>query len=128
MIPGLKKLVDAVHAHGGTIGFQLDHGGRQSPSKILGQAPLAPSRQGRDPVSLNKPVPMDESQILEAIEAFVAAAQRARKSGANALQLHAAHGYLINEFLSPFFNVPYEAPVTRITGNVCRSRDRCCRI
>ncbi|MCB2148330.1 MAG: NADH:flavin oxidoreductase [Deltaproteobacteria bacterium] len=104
MIPGLKKLADAVHAHGGTIGFQLAHGGRQSPRRILGQAPLAPSSRGRDPVSLNKPVSMDEHQILESIEAFAAAAKRAHQAGADAVQIHAAHGYLINEFLSPYFN------------------------
>jgi len=104
MIPGLKKVADAVHAHGGKIAFQLAHGGRQCPSQILGQAPLAPSGRGRDPVSLNKPVHMDESQILETIHAFAAAARRAEVAGADAVQIHAAHGYLINEFLSPFFN------------------------
>lgn len=104
MIPGLKKLVDAVHAHDGKMAFQLAHGGRQCSSQILGQAPLAPSGRGRDPVSLNKPVQMDESQILETIQAFAAAAQRAEIAGADAVQIHAAHGYLINEFLSPFFN------------------------
>jgi len=104
MVPGLKKLVDTVHEHGGKIALQLNHGGRQSPRAILGRAPLAPSNKGRDPVSLNKPAQMDERQILETIEAFAAGAKRAHKSGADALQLHAAHGYLINEFLSPFFN------------------------
>lgn len=104
MIPGLGKLVEAVHAHGGKIAFQLAHGGRQSQRKLLGQAPLAPSGKGRDPVSLNKPAQMDARQILETIEAFGAAAMRAGKAGADAIQLHAAHGFLLNEFLSPFFN------------------------
>jgi 2,4-dienoyl-CoA reductase-like NADH-dependent reductase (Old Yellow Enzyme family) len=103
-LDGLKQLADTVHAHGGKIAFQLAHGGRQSPRRIIGQAPLAPSGRGRDPVSLNKPAPMDEHQILEVIEAFAAAAERARKAGADAVQLHAAHGFLINEFLSPFYN------------------------
>ena len=104
MIPGLGKLVAAVHAHGGKVAFQLAHGGRQGQKKVLGQAPLAPSGKGRDPVSLNKPAQMDDRQIREAIDAFGAAAKRAGQAGADAIQLHAAHGFLINEFLSPFFN------------------------
>lgn len=104
MIPGLKKLADAVHANGGKVAFQLAHGGRQCLKKIIGQAPLAPSGNGRDPASLNKPQQMDETQIRDTIGAFAAAAKRAAAAGADAVQLHAAHGYLINEFLSPFFN------------------------
>jgi len=104
MAPGLGKLVQAVHHNSGKIAFQLAHGGRQSPKNVTGHAPLAPSRNGRDPVSLNKPVQMDETQIARTIDAFGAAARRAREAGADAIQLHAAHGFLINEFLSPFFN------------------------
>ncbi|MFH1980303.1 MAG: NADH:flavin oxidoreductase [Pseudomonadota bacterium] len=104
MISGLKNLVDAVHAHDGIIAFQLAHGGSQCTRKTLGQTPLAPSGNRRDPVSLNKPVQMSEHQILETIAAFASAAKRARVAGADAVQLHAAHGYLINEFLSPFYN------------------------
>ena len=104
MIPGLKKLVDEVHLNGGTIAFQLVHGGRQVPKKLIGQPPLAPSSRGRDPVSLNKGKMMEESEIREVIESFANAAKRAAEAGADAIQLHCAHGFLINEFLSPFFN------------------------
>jgi len=104
MTPGLKSLADTVHEHGGKIAFQLAHGGRQSTKKVLGRKPLAPSSHGRDPVSMNKPEAMSEAQIEEAIDAYAAAAGRAVAGGADAVQLHAAHGYLINEFLSPFFN------------------------
>ena len=52
-----------------------------------------------------KPREMTEDDILEMIKAFGAAAKRAVEAGADAVQLHAAHGYLISEFLSPFFNV-----------------------
>ena len=104
MIAGLKKLVEAVHQNGGKIGLQLAHGGRQVPKKLIGQAPLAPSGKGRDPVSLNKARKMDDSDIDEVILAFAQAARRAAEAGADAVQLHGAHGYLISEFLSPFFN------------------------
>ena len=105
MIPGLKKLVDEVHLNDGKIAFQLVHGGRQVPKKLIGVSPLAPSDKGRDPVSLNKAKMMNESEILEVIAAFVEASKRAVESGVDAIQLHCAHGFLINEFLSPFFNV-----------------------
>ena len=104
MIAGLKKLVEAVHQNGGKIAFQLAHGGRQVPKKLIGRAPLAPSSKGRDPVSLNKPKKMEESEIRDVIKAFAEASRRAAEAGADAVQLHSAHGYLINEFLSPFFN------------------------
>ena len=104
LIAGLTRLVDAVHAAGGLIAFQLAHGGRQCPKKVIGKPPLAPSGFGRDPASMNKPAAMTESDIQEVIASFVKAATRAFDAGADAIQLHCAHGYLLNEFLSPFFN------------------------
>ena len=104
MIPDLKKLADTVHEEGGKVAFQLAHGGRQVPKKIIGTAPVAPSGQGLDPVSLNKPRQMTEEMIEETIGAFTDAAGRAMEAGADVVEIHAAHGYLISEFLSPFFN------------------------
>lgn len=104
MIPGLKRLADAVHQEGGKIAFQLAHAGRQTTKAMIGRTPLGPSGVGRDPVNLVKPRKMDEGQILEVIRAFSLAAGRAVEAGADGVQLHAAHGYLINQFLSPFFN------------------------
>jgi 2,4-dienoyl-CoA reductase-like NADH-dependent reductase (Old Yellow Enzyme family) len=105
MIPGLKKLADAVHLAGGKIAFQLAHCGRQTTKNMTGQTPLAPSSRGRDPINLVKPKEMTEDEVMEMVKAFGAAAQRAVKAGADAIQLHGAHGYLISEFLSPFFNL-----------------------
>lgn len=104
MMSGLRKLVDEVHLNEGKIAFQLVHGGRQVPKKLIGVPPLAPSSKGRDPVSLNKAKMMEESEIWEVIVAFAEASRRAVEAGADAVQLHCAHGFLINEFLSPFFN------------------------
>ncbi len=105
MIEGLKKLTDAVHQAGGKIAFQLAHCGRQTTKKMTGQTPLAPSSRGRDPMNFVKPKEMTEDEIMEMIKAFGAAAKRAVQAGADAVQLHGAHGYLISEFLSPFFNI-----------------------
>ena len=104
MIPGLNRLVETVHENGGKIAFQLNHGGRQTPKQLIGEAPVAPTGRGRDPVSMNKPRQMDEALIEETIEAFAAAAARSVEAGADAVQIHAAYGYLNSEFLSPFFN------------------------
>jgi 2,4-dienoyl-CoA reductase-like NADH-dependent reductase (Old Yellow Enzyme family) len=104
LISGLSRLVNAVHDSGGLIAFQLAHGGRQSPKKVIGKAPLAPNGFGLDPASMNKPAAASEADIHEVIDSFAKAAQRAFDAGADAIQLHCAHGYLLNEFLSPFFN------------------------
>ncbi len=104
MIPGLTKLVQSVHQEGGKIVFQLAHAGRQTTKAIIGQTPIAPSRRGRDPVNFVKPKEMSLDQIEEVIHAFRASTNRAVKAGADGIQLHAAHGYLINQFLSPYFN------------------------
>jgi len=105
MIPGLRKLVDTVHQAGGKIAFQIVHCGRQTTKHMIGQTPLAPSSRGRDPMYFVKPKEMTENEIMEIVKAFGAAARRAREAGADGIQLHAAHGYLISEFLSPFFNI-----------------------
>lgn len=104
MIPGLKKVVKAVHTEGGKITFQLVHAGRQTTKGLIGQTPIGPSSKGRDPVNFVKPEQMTEEQIYEVIRAFGKAAIRAVEAGADGVQIHAAHGYLVNEFLSPFFN------------------------
>lgn len=105
IIPGLKKLTDTVHREGGKIAFQLNHAGRQTTRDLIGQTPLGPSSNGRDPIYFVKPKKMTEDEILKMIKAFRVAANRAVEAGADGIQLHGAHGYLINEFLSPFFNL-----------------------
>ena len=105
MIPGLKRLVEAVHQEGGKIVFQIGHCGRQTTKKMCGQTPVAPSRRGRDPLNFVKPKEMNEDEINEIIKAFGAASKRAVEAEADGIQLHGAHGYLISEFLSPYFNV-----------------------
>ncbi len=104
MIPGLNKLAETVHQEGGKITFQLAHAGRQTTKALIGQTPLGPTGRGRDPVNFVRPKEMTEDDIMEMIEAFGAATRRAVEAGADGIQIHAAHGYLINEFLSPFFN------------------------
>ena len=104
MIAGLKNLVDVVHDQGSKIAFQLVHCGRQTNKHTIGQTPIGPSKGPRDNIYMTKPKEMTEEEIQETIKAFGAAAFRASKAGADGVQIHAAHGYLVNQFLSPFFN------------------------
>jgi 2,4-dienoyl-CoA reductase-like NADH-dependent reductase (Old Yellow Enzyme family) len=105
MIPGLRRLVQTVHERQAKIFFQLNHAGRQTSKPLIGQTPMGPSAKWRDPIHFFLPQEMKGDHIQEAIRAFGEAARRAAESGADGIQLHAAHGYLINEFLSPFFNL-----------------------
>jgi 2,4-dienoyl-CoA reductase-like NADH-dependent reductase (Old Yellow Enzyme family) len=104
MIPGLKRVLESVHQEGGKMVFQLVHAGRQTTKAVIGQTPIGPSDNGRDPTYFVKPKKMTEEQIREVIQAFGKAASRAIEAGADGIQIHAAHGYLANQFLSPFFN------------------------
>ena len=104
MIEGLTNLAKAVHEFDSKIIFQINHAGQQTSPKDIGQTPLAPSSSVRDPINFFKPRQMDETEIEEAANAFADAAERAVKAGADGIQVHCAHCYLINQFLSPFFN------------------------
>lgn len=104
MVPGLKDLVDAVHVAGGKIFLQISHAGRQTKKSLIGRRPMGPSSFDRDPTNLVKAAEMSNEEIIESIVAYGEAARRAVEAGADGIQLHAAHGYLINQFLSPYFN------------------------
>ena len=104
-VPGLGWLVDEVHAAGARIGMQLAHGGRQ---KFLGTAPIkAASDVSWDEVESQygvKPVPMTIAEIEQVMVDFGDAALRAVHARFDLVEVHAGHGYLITNFLSPFTN------------------------
>jgi 2,4-dienoyl-CoA reductase-like NADH-dependent reductase (Old Yellow Enzyme family) len=103
-IPGLRRMTDAVHREGGKMLFQLSHAGRQTSRDLAGETPAGPYSEGRDPMYFVKPRAMDEDEIQDVIRAFGLAAARAVEADADGVQIHAAHCYLINQFLSPYFN------------------------
>ncbi len=103
MIPGLADVVAAAHECGVVIGIQLYHAGRQTSSAVTGTAPVAPSPLP-DPLMQEMPRVLTQDDIQHLVHAFAQAARRARLAGFDFVELHAAHGYLINEFLSPFTN------------------------
>ena len=102
-IGDFERLTGAVHDAGATVAVQLVHAGGQASSKTAGRTPLAPSAV--DVAQFPElPDAMTEEDIDRVTEAFGAAAARAKASGFDGVQLHGAHGYLINQFLSPLTN------------------------
>lgn len=103
-IDKLKRLTAAVHKKSGRIALQLVHGGRQCFPSMLGEEqPLAPS-EVYEPTLKITPRAMRDEEIWRIIEAFGDAARRAMYAGFDGIQIHGAHGYLVNNFLSPHTN------------------------
>lgn len=101
-IAPLREVVDAVHGHNVPVGAQLVHGGRKSVS-YLGSTPIAPSAVSYGD-KFAHPLEMSLPDIHEAIASFADAALRALRAGFDAIEIHAAHGFLIHQFLSPLSN------------------------
>ncbi|MDP6346954.1 MAG: FAD-dependent oxidoreductase [Dehalococcoidia bacterium] len=100
LVPGHSRLTEAVHYYGARIAVQLHHGGRQvNPAAIAPQLPVAPSPIGRRG-SPFVPRELTIDDIQELVESFAAAAERAKRVGYDAVELHGAHGYLLHQFLS----------------------------
>ncbi len=99
----MMTLTRTVHEEGGKICMQLVHAGGQTTAKTAGRRPLAPSAVKVEQFP-EEPEAMSKEDIEEIVAAFGDAARRAMEYGFDAVQLHAAHGYLINQFLSPLTN------------------------
>src|SRR4030042_5857576 len=102
LIGGLAAMVDAVHEAGGKILLQLAHAGCRAAFGVTGIEPLGPSVMEVEKGTLCRAMTQDE--ILKIGEGFAQAAARAEKAGFDGVQIHAAHGYLLSQFLSPFHN------------------------
>lgn len=103
-IPELKKLADAVHAEGAAVMIEIYHSGNQG--EYYSEADgLTLSPSGQESALTHAPTrAMTVDEIHEVIQCFVDATVRAQKAGIDGVELHGAHGYLINEFLSPYSN------------------------
>lgn len=103
MIPGLARLAAAVKEAGAAASLQIQHCGRRAKSKLTGMQPWAPSPI---PYSVGVEVPkeMTEEEIWQVIGEFADAAERAKKAGFDAIDIHSAHGYLPAAFISPVAN------------------------
>jgi len=107
-LPGLTRLVAAIHQGGAKASIQLGHGGGHTRVDICGETPIAPSAIPHPVYETTFetiiPEEMSKVRIAQTIAAHVAAAQRARDAGFDCVEVHAAHGYLISQFHAPFEN------------------------
>ena len=139
-IPGLHRIVNICHAHNVKIGIQLAHAGRKAstyaPGITKGHDTIPKSEGGWEIVApsaiaysdmMDTPHALTTEEVHQTVEAFVAAAKRAVTAGYDFIQIHAAHGYLLHEFLSPLSNQRTDAyggtfeNRTRIVREVARA-------
>jgi len=114
-IPALRRIAEFIHSQGARAGIQIAHAGRKGSMSVPfhGESLVQPSAGGWLPVgpsavafspSYAVPAPLDAAGIAAVVEAFRLAALRADKAGFDVVEIHAAHGYLLHEFLSPLAN------------------------
>ncbi len=100
LLPGLRRLATSIAGQGALGLVQLYHGGARSPSKLTGVQSVSASTWYEDVPGFEAPRAAGEADIQGFIEDFVAAAHRAKAAGFQGVELHAAHGYLLSQFLS----------------------------
>lgn len=110
-IPGLTKLVETIHRNGSPVFLQINHAGSATNSEITGCGVVGPSAL-QNPTNSNAVEPCAEMAPadMEKVKAdFAAAALRAKKAGMDGVEVHAAHGYLLEQFWSPLTNLRTDA-------------------
>jgi 2,4-dienoyl-CoA reductase-like NADH-dependent reductase (Old Yellow Enzyme family) len=137
-VPVLGRIAAVIASHGAVPGIQLAHAGRKAstPAPWVGGASLGPDAGGWSVVAPSAvpfddrsptPEPLDAGGIDNIVGAFRAAARRARDAGFRVIEVHAAHGYLLHEFLSPLTNARTDEfggsydNRTRLLKRVCRA-------
>ena len=103
IIPRLHELTKAVHDEGAAVGIQIGHCGNMSHKNICGVTPISAS-SGFNLYSPTFVRGMEKEELPEMAKAYGNAVNLARKAGFDAVEVHAGHGYLISQFLSPYTN------------------------
>ena len=104
MIPGLSRLASLAHEHGVRLIGQLNHCGRQTLPRAMGRAEAVSASDVREKLLGTKPRPLRIAEIQEVVQHFADAAERCMRAGFDGVQIHAGHGYLIHQFLTPYTN------------------------
>jgi len=102
-VAGFKQLVDAIHAEGVPCALQLDHAGSRTTSDVIGDQIVSASEIPH-PAGGETPHELAKDEILDMINAFADAARRAKEAGFDGVEIHGAHGFLLNQFASPITN------------------------
>lgn len=103
MIEGLRQLADVIHRNGPKTMMQINHAGSATSEEVIGITPVAPSPV-LHPRRKHMPRELTRREIADIIEAFAKAARRTKEAGFDGVEIHAAHGYLLNQFFSPLTN------------------------
>ncbi len=105
-IPGYRRLTEAVHKHGARIAIQLHHAGREAQQSVTGLQPVAPSPILSPSPTGHRDMPREltADEIHGLVNQFAEAAARAKECGFDGVEIHAAHSYLVNQFISLISN------------------------
>jgi NADPH2 dehydrogenase len=96
-VGGFEKLANALHTVGAPAIVQISHAGGVTNKRVIGTEPAGPSPREKSRM-------LEASEIYAIVDAFALATERAVKAGFDGVELHGAHGYLLNQFFSPLFN------------------------
>ncbi|MCK4723557.1 MAG: FAD-dependent oxidoreductase, partial [Dehalococcoidia bacterium] len=107
LVSGLSELVQVIHQHGAKAAIQLHHGGRMARSDLTGMELVAPSPLPKPNGEVPRELTVDE--IGELVAIFARAAGRAKRAGFDGVEIHGAHSYLVDQFLSPATNKRQDA-------------------
>ena len=119
---GLSKIAHAIKVEGAVPAVQFHHGGRQTSAKVIGCLPVAPSPIPC-PTIRGEVKPLSISEIQELVKGCGDAADRALEAGFELIEIHGAHGYLVNQFLSRFSNIRQDAYGGDIQGRTRFARE-----
>lgn len=103
MIEGLKGLASIIHNNGSKAIMQINHAGSAANKEVTGSDAVAPSAIG-NPRTGSVPMELTHIEIKEIINAFKEAARRTKEAGFDGVEIHSAHGYLLDQFFSPLTN------------------------
>ncbi len=97
LIGGFEKLASGIHSVGAPAVVQISHAGAVANKKVIGETPVGPCNRPKTRM-------LEKTELLELTEDYALAADRALKAGFDGVELHGAHGYLLNQFFSPLLN------------------------
>lgn len=103
VVEGLKELADVIHGNKSKAVMQINHAGGGTTEEIIGTTPVAPSALA-NPRRGTMPREITREEIKDIIDAFKNAARRTKEAGFDGVEIHSAHGYLLNQFFSPLTN------------------------
>lgn len=103
MVEKLKELSNTIHNNGSKAVMQINHAGSAASTEVTGREVVGPSAV-KNPRKGNVPKELSKDEIKDIINAFKQAASRTKEAGFDAVEIHSAHGYLLNQFFSPLSN------------------------